>query len=231
MLRIVLIQIIINYLRSNKRLIVPQLGAFIVKVPNENILFSEMLRRDDGVLRGLLREAGMSELEVAGAIDRLVFEVRHAIQHNQEYVMTGLGVFRAGANETILFSYDPRCKAVVEQSVPHHKVTTAYEKPKLTISPKMEPEPYVKGLRYGKPERTSDAYTYVSRVPRRKGFDKLLLFAIIAAVIALAAIAYGYIRSSGEEAMDATPTEQTTTDAADSMALFGIENQTTTPQE
>lgn len=55
----------------------PQLGTFIVKVPEGGVVFSELLRRDDGILRGLLvQQGGMNDLEAAGAIDR--FGVRSA---------------------------------------------------------------------------------------------------------------------------------------------------------
>ena len=66
--------VISQYLESHKRLVVPQLGAFIVKEPGHAVLFSELLKRDDGVLRRLLSERGMNELEAAGEIDRFVFE-------------------------------------------------------------------------------------------------------------------------------------------------------------
>lgn len=49
-----LIPVITQYLETHKRLVIPQLGAFIVKEPGRAVLFSELLKRDDGVLRGLL---------------------------------------------------------------------------------------------------------------------------------------------------------------------------------
>ena len=102
-----LVQTISQYLGSHKRLVVPQLGTFIVKEPGVSIVFSELLKRDDGVLRGLLREAGVGELEAAGEIDRFVFEVRHAAQHGQEFRLDGFGVLRPGPNGTIAFAYEP----------------------------------------------------------------------------------------------------------------------------
>ena len=51
---IVLIRTISQYLESHKRLVVPQLGTFIVKEPGVSIVFSELLKRDDGTLRRLL---------------------------------------------------------------------------------------------------------------------------------------------------------------------------------
>ena len=70
----------------------PQLGTFIVKVPEGGVVFSELLRRDDGILRGLLvQQGGMNDLEAAGAIDRFVFEVRHALEHEGAYAIEGFG--------------------------------------------------------------------------------------------------------------------------------------------
>ena len=101
-----LIGIIADYLRSHKRLIVPQLGGFLVK-EGGTVVFSELLRRDDGVLRGLLVGAGMSELAAAGEIDRFVFEVRHALEQGESRTLPGLGILRPGPQGTMLFEYRP----------------------------------------------------------------------------------------------------------------------------
>ena len=102
-----LIAVLTQYLESHKRLVIPQLGTFIVKEPGRSILFSELLKRDDGVLRGLLRERGLNDLEAAGEIDRLVFEVRHAVERGGEYRLEGFGTLGPGPNGTIAFRYDP----------------------------------------------------------------------------------------------------------------------------
>ena len=103
-----LIPVITQYLETHKRLVIPQLGAFIVKEPGRAVLFSELLKRDDGVLRGLLCARGLNELEAAGEIDRFVFEVRHAVEHGLVCPLPGLGEMKGGANGTIAFTYDPR---------------------------------------------------------------------------------------------------------------------------
>lgn len=113
-----LIRIIAQYLQSHRRLIVPQMGAFIVKEAGGSILFSELLKRDDGVLRQLLVEKGMSELEAGGEVDRFVFEVRHAIRQGQEYPLEGLGVLKPGPNETIAFVCKPQPAAQPEPPAP-----------------------------------------------------------------------------------------------------------------
>ena len=311
-----LIQSISQYLESHKRLVVPQLGTFIVKEPGRNILFSELLKRDDGVLRGLLRESGLTELEAAGEIDRFVFEARHAVQNGGEYPMDGFGTLKPGANGTIAFAYDPTVRtrpaaepdpepgpsaesaaesaatpaassgpsgpsvpasetaetsaaapsgatapgAAADSAGPHgrpasahpgsgaatpgatspeaaaaphgesasahpasegahadtprerpHRVRAerlarsveqAFAEPYVSPSAKMNPDPSVRGLRYGKPPKTTDAYTYVDRPTRRRA-DRFLWIAIGAAVIALSAIAFGYWREHRERQAEA----------------------------
>lgn len=284
-----LIQSISQYLESHKRLVVPQLGTFIVKEPGRNILFSELLKRDDGVLRGLLRESGLTELEAAGEIDRFVFEARHAVQNGGEYPMDGFGTLKPGANGTIAFAYDPTVRtrpaaepdpepgpsaessaesaatpaassgpsgpsvpasetaetsaaapsgatapgaaadsagpqresassqpvsaeahADTSRERPHRmqaerlarSVEHAFAEPYVSPSAKMNPDPSVRGLRYGKPPKTTDAYTYVDR-PTRRLADRFLWIAIGAAVIALSAIAFGYWREHRERQAEA----------------------------
>ena len=81
----------------------PKLGAFIVKQPSGIVRFSELMRTDDGVLRSLLVAYGISSIEANGMIDRMVFEIRHAITVGEEFTIDGLGKFRGGDNNNILF--------------------------------------------------------------------------------------------------------------------------------
>ena len=97
--------ILIEYLKHNKRIVVPKLGMFIVKQPSGAILFSDLMRSDDGVLRSLLVAYGVKELEASGMIDRLVFDIHHAINRGESYVIEGFGEFVASENNTIKFKH------------------------------------------------------------------------------------------------------------------------------
>lgn len=239
----VLIATISSYLESHKRLVVPQLGAFIVKEPGQ-VLFTELLKRDDGILRGELRTAGLNELEAAGEIDRFVFEVRHAVSRGEEYRAEGLGVLKPGPNDTIVFEYRPQ--PIRPAARPDAAETAAPERPDtrqetpaagpaparqtdgtpestdgaprtdtpsgtapsasaarnkpaepaISRSAKMHPDPSVRGLRYGRPQKTTDAYTYVDRPPRRRGVDRFIWIAVLAIALAAAAIAFGFWREA-----------------------------------
>ncbi|UKI17951.1 MAG: hypothetical protein L6V80_07775 [Bacteroidales bacterium] len=92
-----IVELISKYLETHKRLVVPNLGAFIVKIPGESVLFSNLIKNDDGVLRSLLMSSGVSEMEAAAAIDRFVFEIRIRLQNNGVCRLGGFGELRSGA--------------------------------------------------------------------------------------------------------------------------------------
>lgn len=242
-----LIRILSQYLTSHKRIVVPQLGTFVVKDPGGSVLFSELLKRDDGVLRGLLREQGMGELEAAGEIDRFVFEVRHAVEHGEEYRLKGFGVIKPGANGTIAFDYEPAPVRTADEAadevsgqgaavpspeegtkeadpvmLPPEKlaeaVRTAFAEPHLSPSVKMNPDPSVRGLRYGKPPKTTDAYTYVGPA-RRRTTDRFIWIAVLAALMALGAIAFGFWNDERQKRLEAeyleVPAETTSASATE----------------
>ena len=64
------------------------------------------------------------------------------------------------------------------------------------------------GLRYGKPPKNTDAYTYVDRPPRRRKADRFIWIALIAAALAVAAIAFGYLREAKDRETEMQYLEQ-----------------------
>ncbi len=261
-----LLTVLTKYLETHKRIVVPRLGAFLVKEPDKNIVFSELMKRDDGVLRGLLMAGGRSEVEAAGAIDRFVFEVRRAVESGTEYRLADFGTMKPGPNGTICFSYRPAVRpehpaqpeepisapSVVRQTPPAPKPV---EKPALepvtdvastsTVKPAPRAEacsvqaveldssfrshidtarmaetvrmafndepddadaPTKKGSAAAKRPARSYEYeadeeadeVYSERKPARRKFDRFLFLAILAAVIAVAAIAFGFWREARE---------------------------------
>ena len=119
--------VISKYLESHRRLVIPQLGAFLVKMPDHVVVFSEFMKQDDGVLRDLLIADGMTDVEAAGEINRFVFSVRHNIKHNSSYPVGGVGILSMGPNSTIAFRFDPETKPAEEASA---------KKPKERKAPK-----------------------------------------------------------------------------------------------
>lgn len=138
-----LVEIVSKYLLSNKRLVVPNLGAFIVKSAGENILFSNLMKSDDGTLRRLLvDEGGISELEAAGLIDRFVFEVNYRLQNEGVCPIEGFGRLVAGANGSISFEYDAAAKGEnLEGDMPARKAAEKDAAVRPAVETKVEEQP------------------------------------------------------------------------------------------
>lgn len=132
-----IVELISKYLESNKRLVVPNLGAFIVKEAGRVVLFSNLIKGDDGVLRSLLVEAGVSELETAAALDRFVFEVNFRLESTGVCLLDGFGVLKSGVNGTVSFVYQPAAKGeVLDGNVaPREDNTVAQPKVKVVEKP------------------------------------------------------------------------------------------------
>lgn len=191
--------IIANYLRTSRRLVVPSLGAFVVKASGE-ILFSELLKSDDGVLRSILATQGMSEIEVAGAIDRFTFEIRNEVETKNYCVVGTLGVLRRGAMGSLVFTPLPKRTAVTLQMADSQGVVAITEqKPRLQpAKPVARPAKPVADEREEaprQPRKVDIPERYRPRrapKPRKRGVDKFILFALIALAMAVAALGYAF---------------------------------------
>ncbi len=124
-------ELILTYLKQHRRLVVPSLGAFIVKGHGgecDNILFSELLKSDDGVLRGLLTERGLRDIEAAAMVDRFIFEVKHAASPDgEEFVIEGVGVFGRSEAGKLQFTFDPECVNQATEATEATEVTETVE--------------------------------------------------------------------------------------------------------
>ena len=92
-------KIIAEYLRTNKRLVVPHFGAFIRKENSEAIVFVPFLKKDDGVLQQLLvSEYGMDSADAQAGIDEYIAEIKESIAARGAYVIEGVGRLMTDSN-------------------------------------------------------------------------------------------------------------------------------------
>ena len=152
------------------------------------------------------------------------------------YLVAGLGTFSAGANGTLAFAYDPQAGAAAgpASAAPAGSAveTEASGEPAAdrTVAsgtggsvgsdavgrgrtPRYEPDPCVKGLTYGRPVKTTDAYTFVGSKPARR-IDAFLIVAIVAALLAVGVIVYGYVNDRRAKQMQAELMEEVSQSAA-----------------
>lgn len=240
---------ITRYLLLNKRLVVPNLGAFVVNPSNGNLIFVELLKQDDGVLMRQLMADGLSAVDAMNMIDRFVFEIRYKVESGGTAMLNGIGRLSMAEDGLYRFEYDPEvgrqiavpATAIEEPTLPEESTpespgepiaeTPAEPAPEPIAEPEpiveeqpaepepepepepqpvasqrlsyerssMEPESYVKGLRYGKPQRPSkDDIRYVGHSSGR-GVDKFVIVAIVAALLAVGAIVYGWLNTRNQE--------------------------------
>ena len=225
---------ITRYLLLNKRLVVPNFGAFVVNPSNGNLIFVELLKQDDGVLMRQLMADGLSAVDAMNMIDRFVFEIRHKVESGGVAMLNGIGRMSLAEDGLYRFVYDPNTgreiaepaaavqtpapepivesepevvtepEPVVEPNVAQEAIVEQSEPEVVVEMPKfehaqIEPNAYVKGLRYGKPQRPSkDDIRYVGHSTSR-GVDKFVIVAVVAALLAIGAIVYGWMSSHNQE--------------------------------
>lgn len=110
-------KIITAKLNENRRAVVPGLGVFVMR-EDGRVLFSELLRDDDGVLRSaLVAERGMSEAEAAHTVERFVSDVRHSLEHGMSYRLEGLGALQLDERGLTVFrDREEELRRVAERS-------------------------------------------------------------------------------------------------------------------
>lgn len=175
--------IIIKYLQENRRLVIPKLGAFIVKDDNQTVIFSELLRGDDGILRGLIKAHGVGDIEAAGVIDRFVFEVRHTLDSNIPYKIKNWGTLRRDESGKIVFMSfrTPLEQPVQQRPTPIH--TTHAAQPSHAVEPE-------------KSSPATESFTTEPNLPKaaaRRKPDMFMIVAIVVAVLAICAMLYGLL--------------------------------------
>ena len=185
------VEVIAEYLLSNRKLVVPNLGAFMVKESGERI-FSDLLRADDGVLTSLLQAKGLSDMEAAVSIDRFVFETRHELESYGYCRLGDIGTLRIEPETKVLRLYEPVYGEMPKQTpyVPEPVVIeeeTESDTKEVVTPPAPTPQPQPQPQQE---ERKSVSKPMPKAQPRKR-VDFVMIFALVILVLALAGIAYG----------------------------------------
>lgn len=188
----IVVEVISEYLCTNRRLVVPAFGAFMVKESGERV-FSNLLNTDDGVLLSLLRAKGLTEMEAAVVMDRFIFEMRHNLEQYGYYRLGDIGTLRIEPDTKALRLYPP-----VQGEMPKH--TPFVPKPIIDEKP-VEVKESVKTSDV--PAAPKKVATPATPKRTRKKFDFVVVLAIVIVLIAVVAIGYGYYVSTLAEIDDA----------------------------
>jgi hypothetical protein len=217
--------IIIEYLRDNRRLVIPGLGAFLRKEGGETV-FAPFLNKDDGVLSGLVgQNFGSPDDEARQIVEQYVAGVEQALADRGAYFVSGLGSLRRDAGGTLVL--DPAVRPEEPAAAPSETAApkTLYDRlleerqrespgaPAPAVPPTREPVPHRAPVREApRPQTptTSRPHTTPAAAPRpepkatdpapqtgRKSSDLVLILAIVVAAIAVAAMVYAYTSVGG----------------------------------
>lgn len=202
--------IIVGYLVNNKRIVIPELGAFIKKETDSSIVFVPFLTQDDGVLKALIeKNYGVDNNEAEVVIKEYVeLAKRHMSQHKQ-FVLKGLGVLKLDENEIIyLDSAKVTATANTANAQPVENKIRPTPTPKPIFSDNYREQMQAKQTppspRYVETAPNTSRSTQTA--PAKGRSDMFVIVAIGAAVIALAALIYGYVSNKGGKLE--TPIEQ-----------------------
>ena len=215
----IVIEVISEHLRTNRRLVVPGFGAFMVKESGERV-FSDLLRTDDGVLNSLLRNRGLNEMEAAVTVDRFIFEMRHDLEMYGYYRLGEVGTLRIEPETKCLRLNPPvqgempKAKPYIPQPILDEGRETILDERRETRDERKAEEKRAEEITPIAPAAPVAPKTPIvpnkpaaSAPPRRvaqprKRFDFVVVAAIAIVAIALIAIGYGYYVSTLAECDD-----------------------------
>ncbi|MDR2287179.1 MAG: hypothetical protein LBE04_06860 [Prevotellaceae bacterium] len=84
-------EILCRLIRNNRRVIIPDIGAFITNSPDENTVFSPLLKHNDGFLENEMQKKGIAN--PANFLREFAENVISVIESGQHYRIAGLGYF------------------------------------------------------------------------------------------------------------------------------------------
>ncbi len=200
-------KVIRDYMEGGaKKLTVPGFGTFMRR-DEAGVIFVDLLRGDDGVLREMVEDAGgYSEVEAMALIDRFIFETKTAIDRHGNISIDGFGVMTLDPKGVYQFEYSPKARPVEERAVQERLFEKDPPPPQATQSPAPQPvspraeQPHAEVRRdpSPRPETRQSGRIPQSGRPGRKPHgkkssrtDTVLIVAIIAAAIALVALIFG----------------------------------------
>ncbi|MFT3740569.1 MAG: hypothetical protein QM786_17610 [Breznakibacter sp.] len=103
-----MVKAIVELLKQNNRVIVPNFGAFIISQgSNGKVLFNNFLSFNDGLLIGhLCQEKGLQKNDALIEINKFVEAIRNALETKGEYALPDLGSFTKDHHNVLRFMQD-----------------------------------------------------------------------------------------------------------------------------
>lgn len=105
--------IIEAYLQRENRLIIPSVGTLLKRKESGEIVFVEMLKKNDGKLVGLVAEQfGVAADEAEAIVEGYSEEIGRQIATSRKFIIDGVGVLLVGANGALDFAFNPFTRTI-----------------------------------------------------------------------------------------------------------------------
>lgn len=107
--------IIEAYLQRENRLIIPNVGTLLKRKESGEIVFVEMLKKDDGKLKALVAtDLAIDADEAAAIVEGYAEEIGRQIATSRKFIIDGVGVLLVGANGALDFAFNPYSHTIPE---------------------------------------------------------------------------------------------------------------------
>lgn len=132
--------IIAQYIGQETRIIIPEVGTLIRRKESGEIIFMEMLKKNDGALVQLIVNAlDVSPSKATEITNRYIGTVKQQLETNRKFIIDGVGVLLARREGGIDFSFNPFAKSLPEPTPTNKPVGTTVARPVNPIPPVQRP--------------------------------------------------------------------------------------------
>ena len=156
-------KILLHLLEINSRVIVPELGAFILRQQDpRHVVFNDLLAFNDGMLSDHLeKNEGLSDEESHNRINEFVEKVKDRLSKGEDVILEGLGTLSMGASGTIDFSEKaPEPVPPAQEKAPATKKATPQEKAPAKMKAPAQKKPAA-DKKTPAPEKTAQSDSFV----------------------------------------------------------------------
>lgn len=150
--------IIAQYIATETRLVIPEVGTLIRRKESGEIVFMEILRKSDGVLVGLIvNTLDVSPSKANEIANNYIATIKQQLARSKKFVIDGVGVLLLRGNGSIDFSFNPFAQSIPEPTkgfdvleedevvevapAPSKPITPVPSKPIAPAAPKVAPAP------------------------------------------------------------------------------------------
>lgn len=138
--------IIAKYINSETRLIIPEVGTLLRRKESGEVVFTEMLRKNDGVLVNLVVNGlDVSPSKAGEIVGGYVEVIKQELAIRKKFILDGVGVLLRRADGGIDFSFNPFAQSIPEPTEEDDNIVPLEEAPRPTVQPRpaVHPRPIV----------------------------------------------------------------------------------------